>query len=387
MINKKRIAYVTGSRAEYGIVKRLLKRLQDDQELDFSLIVTAMHLDPQYGKTVEIIEQDGFTISAKITVKLDSQNNQSILTSMAETLDLFGKHFQNHHYDAIMILGDRYEMLSVATAAAMHNIPLIHLHGGEQTLGNYDEFIRHCITKMAKLHLTATEIYRKRVIQLGESPETVHNIGSLGAENGLSLVLPTKERLFFDLDLQDKPYFVVAFHPETITGQSVEEQVNQLLLAIDTFKENYQFIFIGSNSDTHSNVIFEQIKNYTEKNSFAFFTSVKPEEYLALIKYSKGLIGNSSSGLLEAPSLKAGTINIGKRQEGRVRGESVIDVDSNQAAIEQGIQKLLSDAFQTRLPMMVNPYYQENSVEKAYYLIKNFLQNNKNSNPKRFYDL
>ncbi|OOF80787.1 UDP-N-acetyl-D-glucosamine 2-epimerase, UDP-hydrolysing [Rodentibacter ratti] len=386
-MNKKRIAYVTGSRAEYGIVKRLLKRLQEDQELDFSLIVTAMHLDPQYGNTIDIIEQDGFTISAKIAVKLDSRNNQTILTSMAETLDLFGKHFQNYHYDAVMVLGDRYEMLSVATAAAMHNIPLIHLHGGEQTLGNYDEFIRHCITKMAKLHLTATEVYRKRVIQLGELPETVHNIGSLGAENGLSLVLPIKERLFSDLNLQNKPYFMVAFHPETITGQSVMEQVDQLLLALDNFKQDYQLVFIGSNSDTHSDVIFEKVKHYSQENNFTFFTSVKPEEYLALIKYSKGLIGNSSSGLLEAPSLKVGTINIGKRQEGRVRGESVIDVDSNQTAIERGIQKLLSDNFQARLPMMVNPYYQENSAEKAYYLIKNFLQNNKNNDPKRFYDL
>ena len=292
-MTKKRIAYVTGSRAEYGIVKRLLRRLQEDNQLDFSLIVTAMHLAPQYGYTVDVIEQDGFYIAERIAVKLDSQNNQTILTSMAETLDLFGKHFQKNHYDAVMVLGDRYEILSVATAAAMHNIPLIHLHGGEQTLGNYDEFIRHCITKMAKLHLTATEVYRKRVIQLGELPKSVHNIGSLGAENGLSLELPSKERLFSKLNLQNKPYFMVAFHPETITEQSVEEQVDQLLLALDSFKSDYQFVFIGSNSDTHSDVIFTKVKNYTDENRFAFFTSVKPEEYLALIKYSKGLIGNS----------------------------------------------------------------------------------------------
>ena len=386
-MTKKRIAYVTGSRAEYGIVKRLLRRLQEDNELDFSLIVTAMHLAPQYGNTVNVIEQDGFNIAERIAVKLDSQNNQTILTSMAETLDLFGKHFQKNHYDAVMVLGDRYEILSVATAAAMHNIPLIHLHGGEQTLGNYDEFIRHCITKMAKLHLTATEVYRKRVIQLGELPESVHNIGSLGAENGLSLELPSKERLFSKLNLQNKPYFMVAFHPETITGQSVEEQVDQLLLALDSFKSDYQFVFIGSNSDTHSDVIFTKVKSYTDENRFAFFTSVKPEEYLALIKYSKGLIGNSSSGLLEAPSLQVGTVNIGKRQEGRIRGESVIDVESNRQSIEQGIQHLLSNDFQKRLSEMVNPYYQENSAEKAYEIIKQFLADENKYKPKRFYDL
>ena len=340
-----------------------------------------MHLAPQYGNTVDVIEQDGFNIAERIAVKLDSQNNQTILTSMAETLDLFGKHFQKNHYDAVMVLGDRYEILSVATAAAMHNIPLIHLHGGEQTLGNYDEFIRHCITKMAKLHLTATEVYRKRVIQLGELPKSVHNIGSLGAENGLSLELPSKEQLFSKLNLQNKPYFMVAFHPETITEQSVEEQVDQLLLALDSFKSDYQFVFIGSNSDTHSDVIFTKVKSYTDENRFAFFTSVKPEEY------SKGLIGNSSSGLLEAPSLQVGTVNIGKRQEGRVRGESVIDVESNRQSIEQGIQYLLSDDFQKRLPTMVNPYYQGNSAEKAYEIIKQFLANENKYKPKRFYDL
>ena len=180
---------------------------------------------------------------------------------------------------------------------------------------------------------------------------------------------------------------MVAFHPETITGQSVEEQVDQLLLALDSFKSDYQFVFIGSNSDTHSDVIFTKVKNYTDENRFAFFTSVKPEEYLALIKYSKGLIGNSSSGLLEAPSLQVGTVNIGKRQEGRVRGESVIDVESNRQSIEQGIQHLLSDDFQKRLPTMVNPYYQGNSAEKAYEIIKQFLAEENKYKPKRFYDL
>lgn len=384
---KKRIAYVTGSRAEYGIVKRLLKRLQEDQELDFSLIVTAMHLDPQYGNTVEIIEQDGFTISEKIAVKLDSQNNQTILTSMAETLDLFGKHFQTHHYDAVMVLGDRYEMLSVATAATMHNIPLIHLHGGEQTLGNYDEFIRHCITKMAKLHLTATEIYRKRVIQLGEPPETVHNIGSLGAENSLLLDLPSKEELVSKLSIPTQPYFMVVFHPETLNDYPVLSQVNELLTALDQFKADYQFVFIGSNSDTSADQIFKRFKDYTDKNGYKFFTSVKPEEYLALIKYSQGLIGNSSSGLLEAPSCGVGTVNIGHRQEGRVRGESVIDVVTENTSIIQGINKLISSDFQARLPSMMNPYYQYNAMEKAYQAVLDFLISENKEKPKVFYDL
>lgn len=383
----KKIAYVTGSRAEYGIVKRLLKRLQTDPNIDFSLLVTAMHLDEKYGNTVDVIKQDGFDITATIPINLNAENNQTILHSMAECLDKFGEYFQHHKYDAVMVLGDRYEMLAVATAAAMHNIPLIHLHGGEQTLGNYDEFIRHCITKMSKLHLTATEEYRKRVIQLGEFPESVINVGSLGAENSLLLDLPTKEELVAKLGIPTQPYFMVVFHPETLNDKPVLSQVNELLTALDQFKADYQFVFIGSNSDTSADQIFKRFKDYTDENGYKFFTSVKPEEYLALIKYSQGLIGNSSSGLLEAPSCGVGTVNIGYRQQGRVRGESVIDVATDSVSIIQGINKLISSDFQTRLPHMTNPYYQHNAMEKAYQAILDFLLSANKEKPKAFYDL
>lgn len=383
----KNVAYITGSRAEYGIVKRLLKRLADDPNIAFSLVVTAMHLDTQYGHTVEQIERDGFTISARIPITLDSQNNQTIIASMAECLAKFGAHFQQHPYDAVIVLGDRYEMLAVAIAAAMHNIPLVHLHGGEQTLGNYDEFIRHAITKMAKLHLTATESYRQRVIQLGEPPETVKNVGSLGAENSLMLDLPSKTALIEQLGITAQPYFLVVFHPETLTAQPVLAQVEALLSALDRFKDRYQYVFIGSNADTHSDQIFQRLKEYTQANGFSFFTSVKPEQYLALIKYSQGLIGNSSSGLLEAPSCQVGTVNIGNRQKGRVRGESVIDVTTDTLDIVAGIEKLLSAEFQQQLPQMVNPYYQADAMEKAFEAIKAFLDDPSKDLPKGFYDL
>lgn len=383
----KNIAYITGSRAEYGIVKRLLKKLEQDPELNFSLVVTAMHLDPQYGNTVTVIEQDGFEIAARIPLTLNSENNQTIIHSMAECLDRFGEHFQQYKYDAVIVLGDRYEMLAVATAAAMHNLPLIHLHGGEQTLGNYDEFIRHCITKMSKLHLTSTEEYRQRVIQMGELPENVVNTGSLGAENSLDLVLPTKAELVEQLGVPNTPYFLVVFHSETLTDVSVLEQIYALLNAFDQFKDQYRFVFIGSNSDTNSEQIYARFKAYTDENQFKFFTSVKPEEYLALIKYSQGLIGNSSSGLIEAPSCGVGTLNIGNRQQGRVRGETVIDVESNEKSIIEGINKLISADFQKRLPEMKNPYFQDNAMEKAYNAIKKFLADSKNSQPKGFYDV
>ena len=382
----KKVLYVTGSRAEYGIVKRLLKKLQDDTNIDFSLIVTGMHLSPQYGNTYKVIEEDGINIDYKIPITLNSINNQAIISSMAECLDKFGAHFQQHHYDAVIVLGDRYEIYSVAIAAAMHNLPLIHLHGGEQTLGNYDEFIRHNITKMAKLHLTATETYRQRVIQLGEAPETVVNVGSLGAENGLLLDLPTKEALEQKWGQFKRPYFMVAFHPETLNLASIKEQAEHLINALDKFKHQYDFVFIGSNADTQSDILFDAFQQYTQDNNFKFFTSVKPEEYLALIKYSKGLIGNSSSGLLEAPSLKVGTVNIGNRQQGRVRGESVIDVALTQKDIEAGITKLISKEFQEKLKSAENPYLQENCLEKAYSTIIKFIEQD-NSATKCFFDL
>lgn len=383
---KKKVAYITGSRAEYGIVKRLLNKLEQDKDIDFFLITTAMHLSEQYGETYKIIEKDGFNITHKIPFNLNTENNQGIITSMAECLDKFGRHFQENIYDAIIILGDRYEMLSVATAAAMHNIPIIHLHGGEQTLGNYDEFIRHSITKMSKLHLTSTEIYRQRVVQLGEAPNTVLNIGSLGAENGLIFDLSQIQELSTKFGSFEKPYFIVVFHPETLNHFPVLEQVNELLVAIDNYKEKYDFVFIGSNSDTSSDIIFNRFKEYTTLNNFRFFSSVSPEEYLGLIKNSIGIIGNSSSGLLEAPSFKVGTINIGDRQRGRVRGETVIDVSIKKDEIVKGIDKLLSDSFQENLPNMENPYYKGNTLQNCYDAIKNFINSN-NTGPKVFFDI
>lgn len=261
------------------------------------------------------------------------------------------------------------------------------MHGGEITLGNYDEFIRHSITKMSKLHLVSTAEYRKRVIQLGENPNSVHNIGSLGAENSLTLPLLSYENLLDRFQLENREYFVVLFHPETLTENSIENQMVNLLEAIDIYKKNYNFIFIGSNSDTGSNIIYNMLNDYTNKNNFKFLTSVKSEEYLSLVKYSKGLIGNSSSGLIEVPSLNVPTINIGDRQKGRVRGKSVIDVRANKGEIDKAIKTILAKEYRSKLKDMRNPYYQENSLEKAYQIIKEFLNSQNIKKLKEFYDL
>lgn len=381
----KKILYVTGSRAEYGIMKRLLKRLNEDKEIDLRIVATGMQVDKKYGETYRLIEEDNLKLDKLIDIQLDNSNNEKVIHSMAICLDKFGKYLYENKFDAIILLGDRYEILSVAIAAAIQNIPIIHLHGGEITLGNYDEFIRHSITKMSKLHLVSTEEYRKRVIQLGEDPNFVHNIGSLGAENSLKLQLLSQDELIRKFSLERKDYFVVLFHPETLTGNSIENQIENLLNAIDKFKNKYDFIFIGSNSDTGSNIIYDMFFKYTQENSFKFLTSVKPEEYLSLVKYSKGLIGNSSSGLIEIPSLKVPTLNIGDRQKGRVRGKSVVDITTDE--IENGIRRILDNKFRENLKNEINPYTQENSLEKAYSIIKKYLYSKEISEIKEFYDL
>lgn len=383
----KRILYVTGSRAEYGIMKRLLLKLNQDKDIDLKIVATGMQVDKKYGETYKLIEEDELVLDKLIDIQLDNSNNEKVIHSMSICLNEFGKYLYNNKFDAIILLGDRYEILSVAIAAAMQNIPIIHLHGGEITLGNYDEFIRHSITKMSKLHLVSTEEYRKRVIQLGENPETVYNIGSLGAENSLTLPLLSYEKLLSKFKMKDKEYFVVLFHPETLTENSIENQMLNLLEAVDNFKEQYNFIFIGSNSDTGSNIIYKMVKEYTDLNKFNFFISVKPEEYLSLVKYSQGLIGNSSSGLIEIPSLKVPTINIGDRQRGRVRGKSVIDVRADKFEIIKGIEKILKKEFRENLKNIENPYFQENSLEMAYQIIKEFLNSKDLKKLKEFYDL
>ena len=382
----KKIVYVTGSRAEYGIIKRLLLALDQDLEIELTIVATGMHCDEKYGLTYKVIENDGLKIDKLININIDTSNNAKVLNSMSICQSEFGQYFQDNKFDAVMILGDRYEIFSVAIAAAMHNLPIIHLHGGEKTLGNYDEFIRHAITKMSKLHLASTEEYRQRIIQMGEHPDTVFNVGALGAENSLLMDLPSKTQLETKFGSLQKPYFMVVFHPETLTSVSSSVQVIELLNALTEFSEQYDFVFIGSNSDTGSEEITIKVKYFCEQTQSRFMTSVTPEEYLALNKYSSGLIGNSSSGLIEIPSLKIPTINIGDRQKGRVRGDTVIDCICQQSMIIEAISLAQTTFMQNTTANSINPYYQQAVLESTLIAIKNFI-NNPIELCKDFYDI
>ncbi len=381
----KKLLYVSGSRAEYGIMKRLLKKLDEDGEISLDIVVTGMHLLKEYGETYKEVEKE-FKITKKVNIEISNKNNYEILHSMSIAMEEFSKYFRDNSYDALILLGDRYEILPVAITAAFNNIPIIHIHGGEKTLGNYDEFIRHSITKMSKLHLVATEEYRKRVIQLGESPNTVKNLGSLGVANILEMKLLNKKELEDIIEEIKKPYYVVLFHPETISEISLEEQTNNLIEALSKFREKYDFIFIGSNSDTGSDKIQKIIQKFVKENNYKRFVSLQNFEYFSLLKYSEGLIGNSSSGIIEVPSLKVATINIDNRQLGRAKGKTIIDCDSSVLGIEKAIIKSQTSDYQNLLKNSINPYYQKNSLEKYYQEIKKFLKND-NKYLKDFYDL
>ncbi len=368
------IVLVTGSRAEYGIMRQLISKLKDSKDINLSIVATAMHMEEKYGYTYKDIENDGFTIDHKIDMKLTDTSDKTILKSMSILQNDLADYFQNKEFDLCIILGDRYEMLSVVNSCIIYKIPICHLHGGEKTLGNYDEFIRHSISKMSHIHLTSTDEYKNRVLQLGESPNHVYNIGSLGVENALTNQLLSKQELNKKLGCNLQEYFVVLFHPVTLDLEnSLESQVKNLLNALNYKGIDKQIVFIGSNSDSGSDLIGELINDFISKNDRAIiFKSLNTLDYHSLVKNSLGLIGNSSSGLIEVPSLGVPTLNIGDRQKGRVRGNSVIDVSSNLDDICAGIAKL--QEFKRLNIDILNPYYKVNSCQNAFDIILNELK-------------
>lgn len=363
----KNVCVVTGSRAEYGIMRALLLKLGKEQNIKLDVVVTAMHLEEKYGNTYRHIEEDGLNIIKKIPLNLENTSKKCVSKSLALLTTGLSELFEKIKYNLIIILGDRYEMLPVVNVALIYNIPVCHLHGGEKTLGNFDESIRHAITKMSHLHLVASEEFKNRVIQLGEEEHNVHNIGAMGVENVMRQDFLTEKELEETLGIELKEeYYVVLFHPVTLEDGGALKQIQTLLEVLS--EQNKQVIFIGSNSDTDSDKIMNEIEKYTMKNNNSkMFISLKPREYHSLVKHSKGLVGNSSSGLIEIPSLKVPTLNIGNRQLGRLRGPSVVDVDTTKESIQKGLKEL------SKIRDFYNPYEQENSIEKAKEAILDYL--------------
>jgi GDP/UDP-N,N'-diacetylbacillosamine 2-epimerase (hydrolysing) len=354
---KRKICVVTGTRAEYGLLYWLMKAIAEDSQLELQLIVTGMHLSPEFGLTYKDVAKE-FHIDKKIEILLSSDTPIGISKSMGLAQISFGEAFEDLKPDLLVVLGDRYEILSAATAAMIARIPIAHIHGGEITEGAFDDAIRHSITKMSHLHFTATEEYRNRVVQLGENPDNIFNVGGMGIENIKKLKLLSKEEFEHAIDFQlNKRNILVTYHPVTLENETAKGQFQELLDAIDEL-EDTNIIFTKANSDTDGRIINVMIDEYVLKNSkkSIAFTSMGQLRYLSALQHVDAAVGNSSSGLLEVPSFKKGTINIGDRQKGRIKAESVIDCTPTKQDIRDAFSKLYSDDFQKFLSNVRNPY-------------------------------
>jgi len=383
----KKICILTATRAEYGLLKRVIEKLKMEAAFDVRIVVTGAHLSPEFGMTYKEIENDGFEIDEKIEMLLSSDSPAAITKSMGLAMIGFADYFERSKPDFLIVLGDRYETLAVCCAAMNHRIPIAHLYGGEATEGLIDEAIRHAITKMSYLHFASTENYRKRVIQLGEAPERVFNVGSLGVENVLHEKLLTKEELENSINWElKKPYAVVTFHPVTLENESSEEQIRELLDAIE-LNSQYQFIITKSNADSNGRVINALVDKFIERNKHTkSFFSLGLKRYLTAVKYASFVMGNSSSGVIEVPSFGIPTINIGDRQNGRIQANSVLNCVAECDAINQAIKRALSSDFKDDING-INPYYKDNTSSDIVEIIKNVLESKKIDLKKIFYDL
>jgi GDP/UDP-N,N'-diacetylbacillosamine 2-epimerase (hydrolysing) len=364
-MKKRKICIVTGSRAEYGLLYWLIKEVNIEQNLELQLIVTGMHLSHEFGLTYKEIEKE-FKINKKIDMHLSSDKPEDISRSMSIALKSFSDAYHELQPDIIVLLGDRYEIFSAASAAMISRIPIAHIHGGEATEGLIDEAIRHCITKMSHLHFTAAEEYSKRVIQLGENPNKVFTVGGMGIENIKKLKLLPKEDLEKSIDFKlNINNILVTFHPVTLEKNTSKKQFSEILDSINDLKDT-NIIFTKTNSDTDGRIINLMIDEYVNKNqekSLAI-TSMGQINFLSALQYMDFIIGNSSSGLLEAPSLKIGTINIGDRQKGRIKARSIIDCSPNKKNIKDAIKKVYSNEFQNILKDVKSPYGNECPSQK-----------------------
>lgn len=384
----KKVCIVTGTRAEYGLLKPLVRRINEDQELQLMLIATGMHLSPEFGLTYKEIEEDGFKIDEKLEILLSSDTSVGISKSMGLAIIGFADAFERLRPDMVVVLGDRYETFAAASAAMVARIPIAHIHGGETTEGAYDEAFRHSITKMSFLHFTSTEEYRRRVIQLGENPDRVFNVGAIGIDSINNLELLSKEKLEDLINFKlGKSAVLVTYHPTTLESNTSQKQFQELLNALDRFKD-LSIIFTKANSDSDGRVINLMIDKYVinNKEKAIAFTSMGQLRYLSAMKYADLIIGNSSSGILEAPSFRVPTINIGDRQKGRVQAETIINSNPNEKDIYNAIELGLSMGFKKKIKSAVNPNGNGNTTEKINELIKDYI--NKDIRlKKKFYDL
>jgi len=384
-MNKRKVCVITGTRAEYGLLYWLMKEIQSDKDLQLQLIVTGMHLSSEFGLTYKEIEKN-FKIDKKVEMLLSSDTVLGISKSMGLAQISFSEAYEELTPDILIVLGDRYEIFSAVSSAMISRIPIAHISGGEITEGVIDEAIRHSITKMSHLHFVSTDEYKNRVIQLGEHPNRVFNLGAIGIDNINKLKLFSKNEFVKSIDFSlNKKNILVTFHPVTLEKSTSKEQFQELLNSIDEL-EDTNIIFTKSNSDTDGRVINQMIDAYVSRNNNAVsFISMGQVRYLSALKFVDAVVGNSSSGLTEAPIFGIGTINIGDRQKGRINLSSVINCNPTKESISNAFNALYSERYQKALSIVKSPYGNGGTSKKIKNIVKNFDLNN--ILKKSFYDV
>lgn len=381
----RRIAVFTGTRAEYGLLYWVMKELQACDWCELQLIAGAMHLSPEFGETWRQIEQDGFPIDAKVEMLLSSNTQVGVAKSIGLGTIGFADALDRLRPDCLMVLGDRFEALAVAQAALIMHVPLVHMHGGEITEGAYDDAIRHAITKMASLHFVAAEAYRRRVIQLGESPATVFNVGALGLDHLTRSPRLTLAQLSGSLafDLR-QPYFLVTYHPATVGTENPATTFAALLEALDKFPD-HQVVITYPNADNGGRLIISLLEDYAKRypSRVLAIKSLGSERYISVAANAAAIIGNSSSGIIEVPALAVPTIDIGIRQQGRLAADSVLHCEADHASILRALREALSPGFAARLHNIENPYGSGDAAIEITKILKDF----EFVFPKKFYDL
>lgn len=367
----RKICVITGTRAEYGLLRWVMQGIKDDPELTLQVIATGMHLSPEFGLTYREIEKDGFQIDRKVEMLASSDTPVGIAKSMGLGTIGFADALNELKPDLIVVLGDRFEIFSAVASALVARIPVAHLHGGETTEGAFDEALRHSITKMSHLHFVAAEEYRQRVIQLGEQPERVFLVGGLGIDNIKRLKLLDRAELEASIDFQlGAKSLLITFHPVTLETSTAEDQMAELLAALAELKDT-QLVFTMPNADTDGRALIKMVQQFVAQHPNArAYTSLGQLRYLSCIAQVDGVVGNSSSGLAEVPSFKKGTINIGDRQRGRLQAASVINCEPTRQSIDAALKKLYTADFQVSLSPVRNPYGEGGASEQVVKTIK-----------------
>lgn len=370
----KNIAIITGTRAEYGLLKPLIQAMSEDSEFNLRLMVTGMHLSETFGLTYKQIEADGFNIDRKIDDQLNGDSALAITKAIGTAMIGFSEAFDELNPDLVIILGDRSEILAAATAAMIKGLPIAHLHGGETTEGAYDESIRHAITKMSFLHFTSTEIYRKRVIQLGESPKRVFNVGAIGIDSIKNLKLLNKVEFEKSINFKLKKYSIlITFHPVTLEKSTAKRQFKELLNSVDKL-EDFTLIFTKPNSDKDGRIIIKMIDEYVMSNSqkAVAFISMGQLRYLSALQFVDVVLGNSSSGIYEVPIFNKPTINIGDRQKGRCMPLSVINCKPETKAIDEALELAFNKKFVKIIKEQKNIYGNGTATSQIIKILKTY---------------